>query len=144
MGNNYQLSFAIDQILNKVTKSKLLPRNLYRQEHGSSSFEIIQLGSFLLINTKITLANTLFFPSLDYGEVCYLDLIKEQFNKLERLHNVCKYDQIDFRFKLNRLSIRLRRSFSLQFTKYLLCLFHIYCHISNIVLSFYTIYISGS
>lgn len=128
MGNNYQLSFAIDQILNKVTKSKLLPRNLYRQVHGSSSFEIIQLGSFLLINTKITLANTLFFPSLDYGEVCYLDLIKEQFNKLKQViyspSSLC--------------------SFSLQFTKYLLCLFHIYCHISNIVLSFYTIYISGS
>ena len=78
-----------------------------------------RLRNFLSIPTKISLANTLILPILDYADICYLDLREEQLNKLERIQNVCirfifglrKFDHISvFRKKLKWLPIRLRRN----------------------------------
>ena len=78
-----------------------------------------RLRNFLPIPTKISLANTLLLPILDYADICYLDLREEQLNKLERIQNLCirfifglrKFDHIsDFRKKLKWLPIRLRRN----------------------------------
>lgn len=77
-----------------------------------------RLQYFLPLPTKITLAQSLLLPILDYADTCYLDLKEEQLNKLERLQNLCirfifglrKYDHVsEFRNCLKWLPIRLRR-----------------------------------
>ena len=78
-----------------------------------------RLRNFLPIKTKITLAQTLLLPILDYADVCYLDITECQLNKLERLQNLGirfifglrKYDHVsEFRTQLKWLPIRLRRN----------------------------------
>lgn len=77
------------------------------------------LQSFLPLNTKISLAQTLIQPIIDYADACYLDATEELLNKLERLQNICirfvfnlkKYDHVsNFRKILKWLPIRLRRN----------------------------------
>lgn len=69
--------------------------------------------------TKITLAQSLLLPLLDYGDVAWLDLSEELFNKMERLQNVCirfifghrKFDHVsEFRQQLGWHPIRIRRN----------------------------------
>lgn len=78
-----------------------------------------RLRNFLPIKTKITLAQSLLLPILDYADVCYLDLTEELLNKLERLQNAAirfafglrKFDHIsEYRAQLKWLPIRLRRN----------------------------------
>ncbi|KAJ8730364.1 hypothetical protein PYW07_017402 [Mythimna separata] len=77
------------------------------------------LQSFLPLKTKISLAQTLIQPIIDYADACYLDATEELLNKLERLQNICirfifnlkKYDHVSsFRKELKWLPIRLRRN----------------------------------
>ncbi|KAJ8710639.1 hypothetical protein PYW08_009154 [Mythimna loreyi] len=88
------------------------------------------LQSFLPLKTKISLAQTLIQPIIDYADVCYLDVTEELLNKLERLQNICirfifnlkKYDHVSFGFRkvLKWLPIRLRKN-----TRILCLLFNI-------------------
>lgn len=77
-----------------------------------------RLQKFLPLETKITLAQTLLLPLLDYADVCFLDATEELLNKLERLQNLCirfifglrKFDHVsEFRSQLKWLPIRRRR-----------------------------------
>ncbi|KAJ8735050.1 hypothetical protein PYW08_014300 [Mythimna loreyi] len=77
------------------------------------------LQSFLPLKTKISLAQTLIQPIIDYADACYLDATEELLNKLERLQNICirfafnlkKYDHVSgFRKMLKWLPIRFRRN----------------------------------
>lgn len=82
------------------------------------SFQSLKrLQKFLPLETKITLAQTLLLPLLDYADVCFLDATEELLNKLERLQNLCirfifglrKFDHIsEFRSQLKWLPIRRR------------------------------------
>lgn len=86
-----------------------------------------RLRNFLPIATKISLAQSLLLPILDYADSCYLDVTEQQLNKLERLQNLGirfvfglrKYDHVsEFRSKLKWLPIRLRRN------SHILCLLY--------------------
>ena len=77
-----------------------------------------RLRNFLPTSTKITLAQSLLLPILDYADVALSDLTEELLNKLERLQNLCirfifglrKFDHISaYRAKLGWLPIRRRR-----------------------------------
>lgn len=77
------------------------------------------LQSLLPLKTKISLAQTLIQPIIDYADACYLDATEELLNKLERLQNLCirfifgirKYDHVShLRKELKWLPIRLRRN----------------------------------
>ncbi|CAG9137764.1 unnamed protein product [Plutella xylostella] len=85
----------------------------------ASSASLRRLRNFLPTATKISLAQTLLLPILDYADACYSDITEEQLNKLERLQNFCirfifglrKFDHIsEYRTKLKWLPIRLRRN----------------------------------
>lgn len=85
----------------------------------ASGASLRRLRNFLPTATKVTLAQSLLHPILDYADSCYLDLTEDQLNKLERLQNYCirfifglrKYDHVSqFRNKLKWLPIRLRRN----------------------------------
>lgn len=85
----------------------------------ASCHSLKRLQFFLPHHTKITLAQSLLLPILDYADVSYLDLTEELLNKLERLQNLCirfifglrKYDHIsEYRAVLKWLPIRLRRN----------------------------------
>ncbi|XP_072934958.1 uncharacterized protein [Epargyreus clarus] len=87
------------------------------------------LQGVLPLKTKITLAQTLIQPIIDYADACYLDATEELLNKLERLQNLCirfifgirKYDHVShLRKDLKWLPIRLRRN-----TRILCLLFNI-------------------
>lgn len=87
------------------------------------------LQSLLPFKTKISLAQTLIQPIIDYADACYLDATEELLNKLERLQNLCirfvfglrKYDHVShLRKELKWLPIRLRRN-----TRILCLLFNI-------------------
>lgn len=76
--------------------------------------------NLLPIRTKITLAETLLLPILDYADCSYTDLNVELLNKLERLQNMAirfifglrKFDHIsEYRARLKWLPIRMRRNF---------------------------------
>ncbi|CAH2237662.1 jg11339 [Pararge aegeria aegeria] len=78
--------------------------------------------NFLPVKTKISLAQSLLLPLLDYVDSCYPDLTEELLNKLERLQNICirfvfglrKFDHIsEYRVRLKWLPIRLRRELHL-------------------------------
>ncbi|PZC81529.1 hypothetical protein B5X24_HaOG212453 [Helicoverpa armigera] len=82
------------------------------------SMSLKRLQKFLPFSTKITLAQSLLLPLLDYADVCFLDATEELLNKLERLQNLCirfifglrKYDHVsEFRSQLKWLPIRQRR-----------------------------------
>ncbi len=83
------------------------------------SFQSLKrLQKFLPFNTKITLAQSLLLPLLDYADACFVDSRQELLNKLERLQNLAirfifglrKYDHVsDFRAQLKWLPIRQRR-----------------------------------
>lgn len=85
----------------------------------ASGASLNRLRNFLPTATKVSLAQSLLLPILDYADACYLDLTEGQLNKLERLQNYCirfifglrKYDHVSqFRAKLKWLPIRLRRN----------------------------------
>lgn len=83
------------------------------------SFQSLRrLQYFLPFQTKITLAQSLLLPLLDYADVCYTDATEESLDKLERLQNLGirfiyglrKYDHVSrFRAQLKWLPIRRRR-----------------------------------
>ncbi|KAJ8733365.1 hypothetical protein PYW08_001663 [Mythimna loreyi] len=83
------------------------------------SFQSLKrLQKFLPFHTKVTLAQSLLLPLIDYADVCFLDATEVLLNKLERLQNLCirfifglrKYDHVsEFRAKLKWLPIRRRR-----------------------------------
>lgn len=77
-----------------------------------------RLQRFLPFEAKVTLAQSLMLPLLDYADVCFLDAAEGLWDKLERLQNLCirfifglrKYDHVSqYRSQLNWLPIRLRR-----------------------------------
>ncbi|CAG9785729.1 unnamed protein product [Diatraea saccharalis] len=77
-----------------------------------------RLRNFLPTATKISIAQSLLLPVLDYADACYPDLTFDLFGKLERLQNLAipfifglrKYDHVsEFRQQLQWLSIRQRR-----------------------------------
>jgi len=84
-----------------------------------ASFQSLKrLQKFLPHQTKITLAQSLLLPILDYADVSFLDVKEEHLNKLERLQNLGirfiyglrKYDHVsDYRSQLKWLPIRRRR-----------------------------------
>lgn len=78
-----------------------------------------RLQKFLPHYTKVTLAQALLLPLLDYADICFLDANEELLNKLERLQNLCirfiyglrKYDHVStYRSQLKWLPIRKRRN----------------------------------
>ncbi|KAJ8710105.1 hypothetical protein PYW07_009471 [Mythimna separata] len=80
---------------------------------------LYRLRNFLPAKTKIMLVQTLIFPIIDYGDVCYFDLNAVLLDKIDRLLNNCirfifnlkKYDHVsNFRSELKWLPIRQRRS----------------------------------
>ena len=79
---------------------------------------LYRLKNLLPSNTKAMLMQTLVFPIIDYGDVCYFDLNADLLNKLDRLLNNCirfvfnlrKYDHVStFRSTLKWFPIRQRR-----------------------------------
>ncbi|CAH2090128.1 unnamed protein product [Euphydryas editha] len=75
--------------------------------------------NFLPFKTKLTLANSLLLPLLDYADIVYFDLSEQLLNKLERLQNICirfifglrKFDHVSqHRKQLGWLPIRQRRN----------------------------------
>lgn len=79
---------------------------------------LYRLKNMLPSNVKAMLVQTLIFPMVDYGDVCYYDLNADLLNKLDRLLNNCirfvfnlrKYDHVSaHRTRLKWLPIRQRR-----------------------------------
>ncbi|KAG7298180.1 hypothetical protein JYU34_018964 [Plutella xylostella] len=108
------LGILIDTNLTWVPQICEVSRKIF-----ASSASLRRLRNFLPTATKISLAQTLLLPILDYADACYSDITQEQLNKLERLQNFCirfifglrKYDRIsEYRNKLKWLPIRLRRN----------------------------------
>ncbi|CAK1598320.1 unnamed protein product [Parnassius mnemosyne] len=80
---------------------------------------IYRLKNFLPSAIKAMLVQSLIFPLIDYGDVCYFDLNADLLNKYDRLLNNCirfifnlrKYDHVStYRSQLKWLPIRQRRS----------------------------------
>ena len=80
---------------------------------------LYRLRNLLPEKTKTILVQTLMFPIIDYGDVCYFDLNAVLLDKMDRVLNNCiryifnlqKYDHVsDFRAELKWLPIRQRRS----------------------------------
>ena len=74
--------------------------------------------NLLPLKTKISLAQTLLLPILDYADSCYLDLSQQLLNKLERMQNVVirfifglrKFDHVtQYRTQLKWLTVKDRR-----------------------------------
>lgn len=83
-------------------------------------YSLNRLRNLLPTSTKISLAQSLLLPILDYADSSYPDLTEEMLNKLERLQNLCirfifglrKYDHVSsFRIRLKWLPIRHRRNY---------------------------------
>lgn len=79
---------------------------------------LYRLKNFLPSSTKTMLVQSLIFPIIDYGDVCYFDLNADLLDKLDRLLNYCirfvfnlrKYDHVsEHRSLLKWLPIRQRR-----------------------------------
>lgn len=77
-----------------------------------------RLQNFLPHQTKVTLAQSLLLPLIDYADVCWASANEEQLNRLERLQNLGirfifglrKFDHVSkYRKELKWLPIRLRR-----------------------------------
>lgn len=84
----------------------------------AASASLRRLRNFLPTATKISLAQSLLLPILDYADVAYPDLNIDMLNKLERLQNLCirfvfglrKFDHVShYRSQLKWLPIRRRR-----------------------------------
>lgn len=84
----------------------------------ASFHSLRRLQNFLPRQTKITLAQSLLLPLIDYADVCWASANEEQLNKLERLQNLGirfifglrKFDHVShFRKELGWLPIRRRR-----------------------------------
>lgn len=60
-----------------------------RRKMFASSASLMSLRNFLPNATKVTLAQSLMFPILDYTVASLTDPTEEQLNKLERLENLC-------------------------------------------------------
>lgn len=97
-----------------------------RRVYGSFH-SLRRLQYFLPVQTKITLAQSLLLPLLDYADVCFIDANEELLDKLERLQNLCirfifglrKYDHVSkFRAQLKWLPIRRRRDCHILFLLY--------------------------
>ncbi|KAJ8728174.1 hypothetical protein PYW08_016559 [Mythimna loreyi] len=80
---------------------------------------LYRLRNFLPAKTKTMLVQTLIFPVIDYGDVCYFDLNAVLLDKLDRLLNNCirfiynlrKYDHVSsYRTELKWMPIRQRRN----------------------------------
>lgn len=104
----------MDQTLTWSAHVTEVSRKLYASAHS-----LRRLQNFLPLHTKITLAQSLLLPLLDYGDIAFLDLSEQLLDKLERLQNVCirfifglrKYDHVSsFRARLKWLPIRHRRN----------------------------------
>lgn len=108
------LGLVIDQDFNWDAQIEKVSRKFYASLHS-----LLSLKNVLPISTKISIANSLLIPIINYADTCYLDAKEEHLNKLERLLNTCirfifglrKYDHVsEFRAKLNWLPIRDRRN----------------------------------
>ncbi|CAG9104276.1 unnamed protein product [Plutella xylostella] len=108
------LGVIMDCTLSWIPQVDAVSKKMFASFHS-----LKRLQYFLPLNTKVTLAQSLLFPILDYADVSYLDLTEELLNKLERLQNLCirfifglrKYDHIsEYRAQLQWLPIRLRRN----------------------------------
>ncbi|CAG9134498.1 unnamed protein product [Plutella xylostella] len=108
------LGVIMDCTLSWIPQLDAVSKKMFASFHS-----LKRLQYFLPLNTKVTLAQSLLFPILDYADVSYLDLTEELLNKLERLQNLCirfifglrKYDHIsEYRAQLQWLPIRLRRN----------------------------------
>ncbi|KAG7310019.1 hypothetical protein JYU34_004547 [Plutella xylostella] len=108
------LGVIMDSTLSWIPQVDAVSRKMFASFHS-----LKRLQYFLPFMTKITLAQSLLLPILDYADVSYLDLTEELLNKLERLQNLCirfifglrKYDHIsEYRARLKWLPIRLRRN----------------------------------
>lgn len=80
---------------------------------------LYRLKNLLPAHIKAMLVQSLIFPMIDYGDVCYYDLNADLLNKLDRLLNNCirfvfnlrKYDHVSaHRSLLKWLPIRQRRA----------------------------------
>lgn len=107
------LGLIIDSHLSWVNQVNEVSKKMHFSFHS-----LKRLQNFLPIETKISLAQALMLPILDYADVCYLDANEELLGKLERLQNLCirfiyglrKFDHVsEFRKKLKWLPIRRRR-----------------------------------
>lgn len=112
--NVKNLGITFDSYLSWTTHVADVSRKVYYSLHSLKC-----LQSFLPLPTKITLAQSLILPLLDYADACYLDATELLLNKLERLQNAAirfifglrKYDHVsNFRKDLKWLPIRLRRN----------------------------------
>lgn len=104
----------MDQTLSWSAHVSEVSRRLFASVHS-----LRRLQNFLPFHTKITFAQSLLLPLLDYGDIAYLDLSERLLDKLERLQNVCiryifglrKFDHVScFRAQLKWLPIRHRRN----------------------------------
>lgn len=111
------LGLLVDNTLSWVPQVADVSRKIFATVRSLNRWK-----NFLPIKTKITLANSLLLPILDYADICYPDLTEEQLNKLERLQNLCirfifglrKFDHVShYRVKLKWLPIRQRRDLHL-------------------------------
>lgn len=108
------LGILIDNKLSWTDHIKELSKKIYVTYRSLN-----RLRNFLPISTKVSLAQSLLLPILDYADTSYINLTEDQLDKLERLQNFAirfvfglrKYDHVSFfRRKLNWLPIRLRRN----------------------------------
>ncbi|KAG7308368.1 hypothetical protein JYU34_005566 [Plutella xylostella] len=108
------LGVIMDSTLSWLPQVEAVSKKMFASFHSLKRMQF-----FLPHHTKITLAQSLLLPILDYADVSYLDLTEELLSKLERLQNLCirfifglrKYDHIsEYRAQLKWLPIRLRRN----------------------------------
>lgn len=108
------LGIIFDHTLSWIPQVNEVSRKIFAASHS-----LRRLQNFLPYSTKVTLAQSLLLPILDYADVCYLDLTEALLDKLERLQNLCirfifglrKYDHVShYRSQLKWLPIRFRRN----------------------------------
>lgn len=108
------LGIIMDQTLSWSAQVADVSRKVFASLHS-----LRRLQNFLPLSTKITLAQSLLLPLLDYGDISYLDLAEGLLDRLDRLQNVCiryifglrKYDHVShYRAQLKWLPIRDRRN----------------------------------
>ncbi|XP_034824832.2 uncharacterized protein [Maniola hyperantus] len=109
------LGLFIDSSFSWIPQTNYVSRRLFAAVGSLKRWK-----NLLPIKTKISLAETLLLPILDYADSSYTDLNEELLNKLERLQNLCirfiyglrKFDHItEYRTRLKWLTIRRRRDF---------------------------------
>ena len=119
------LGVIFDKNLSWSNHITLISKRIHYSFHS-----LKRLQSFLPFDVKVTLAQTLLLPLLDYADVCFLDSTEDLLNKLERLQNLCirfiyglrKYDHVSrYRIELKWLPIRRRHDL------------HVLCMLFNIL-----------